>query len=131
MIAEELIWKRLGDSSVVTSEIIIAAAPDDGLRRSLEFALESNGFAVDAHPYAVQAFASRYALGAVCAVIDDRAVDDWKLAPEQFRCFAKPVILLVSVFRAAPNIQNVTLVAKPFLGGPLIDAVRDAIGRAP
>ncbi|BCH24224.1 transcriptional regulator protein FixT [Mesorhizobium sp. L-8-10] len=111
------------------SEIVITAAPDDGLRRSLEFALESSGFRVDAHSYATDAFASRYARRAACAVIDDRAVD-WKIAPGQFLIFARPVILLVSLFRAAPELQKVTLVTKPFLGGPLIEAVRNAITAA-
>lgn len=112
-----------------SSETIIAAAPDDGLRRSLEFAIESSGFRVIVHSYASDAFASQYALVAACAVIDDRAVD-WKAAPEQFSRFAKPVILLVSQFRPVPRAQNVTLVSKPFLGEPLIDAIRNAIAQA-
>ncbi len=111
-----------------SSETIIAAAPDDGLRRSLEFAIESSGFRVEVHSYATDAFASRYAVVAACAVIDDRAVD-WKAAPEQFTRFAKPVILLVSLFRNVPQAKNVTLVAKPFLGEPLIDAIRKAVAQ--
>lgn len=109
------------------SKIVIIAAPDEALRRSLEFALESGGFEVDAHLYATGAFASRCANDAACAVIDDRAVNDWRMAPEQFRRFAKPIILLVSFFRPAPQLPGVTLVTKPFLGEPLIEAVRNAV----
>lgn len=108
------------------SETILVAAPDEGLRRSLEFALESAGFEVDAHPYAVGAFASNCAGKAECAVIDDRAINDWRLLPDQLRSFARPVILLVSLFRSVPDLPRTTVVVKPFLGEPLIEAVRNA-----
>jgi ActR/RegA family two-component response regulator len=116
--------------NVVRSEIILVAAPDAGFRRSLAFALESDGFRVDAHPGAVEAFASRHARGAACAVIDDDAVADWRLAPEQFGRFARPVILLVGFFHTAPALPFTRIVTKPFLGAPLIEAVREAIGGA-
>lgn len=107
--------------------IILIAAPDEGLRRSLEFALESDGFTAEAHSHASDAFASSSARHAACAVIDERAVDDWKLAAEQVRQFARPVILLASYFRTVPRLPRVSLVTKPFLGEPLIDAVRTAL----
>lgn len=109
-------------------EIVLVSAPDDAFRRSLEFALASAGFRTDAHLHATGAFASQFASEAVCAVIDDRAVEDWKLAPEQFLRFAKPVVLLVSLFRTPPDFPGVTIVVKPFLGEPLIEAVRNAVG---
>lgn len=108
-------------------ETILIAAPDTVLRRSLEFALESDGFRVCAHPNASDALASADARQAACAVLDDDAIEDWEQAGEQFRRFAKPVILLVGLFHAAPDLPFVKPVMKPFLGEPLIEAVRSAV----
>lgn len=108
-------------------ELVLVAAPDRAFRRSLEFALESAGFQTEAHVYVTNAFSSRVAHGAACAVVDDHAVENWPLLPEQFRRFARPVILVAGRFPEAHPLPRVTLVMKPFLGKPLIDAVRDAI----
>lgn len=108
-------------------EIVLVAAPDAGFRHSLAFALASGGFDAKAHAQAAEAFASRHAWEAACAVIDDDAVADWRLAPVQFRQFGRPVILLVSFLHAAPALPLVRPLAKPFLGEPLIEAVRNAI----
>jgi|SRR5690606_25137148 len=107
--------------------IVLVAAPDAGLRRSIEFALASGRFKTDAHGYATSAFASSYANQAVCAVLDDEAIEDWRKAPAQFVDFARPIILLVSPFRLAPDAPLLTVLRKPFLGEPLISAVRDAV----
>lgn len=112
------------------SMIVLVAAPDAGFRHSLEFALASGGFTVRAHEYATDAFASDRAREAACAVVDDRAIDDWIQAYEEFSRFARPVVLLVSLFRAVPVRPLVTPLAKPFLGEPLIEAVRVAIASA-
>ncbi|MGB3386800.1 MAG: hypothetical protein WBA88_02335 [Pseudaminobacter sp.] len=104
--------------------MVLVAAADAGLRHSLEFVLKSAGFRVDSHLYTLDAFASLYARRAICAVVDDNAIDNWTQASEQFNNFAKPVILLVSLFRPAPDMPCVTPLMKPFLGEPLIDAVR-------
>lgn len=109
------------------TEIILIAAPDKGFRRSLEFALESDGFTVCAHPYASDALASADARRAACAVLDDDAIDDWEQARKQLSEFARPVILLVGLFHAAPDLPFVKPVMKPFLGEPLIEAVRSAV----
>lgn len=107
--------------------IVLVAAPDAGLRHSIEFALASEHFSTDAHRDADSAFASPYADQAVCAVLDDQALESWIEAPAQFERFAKPIILLVSLFRTMPDLPSVTLLRKPFLGEPLILAVRYAV----
>ena len=115
---------------MVLSATVLVAAPDAAFRRSLVFALESDGFAVHAHGQATDAFASDQARDAVCAVIDDDAVGDWALASRQFDQFGRPVILLVGFVRAVPVLPFARLVMKPFLGEPLIEAVRNAIASA-
>ncbi len=115
---------------MVPSAIILLAAPDAAFRHSLVFALESGGFAVHAHRHAVEAFASDRARDAACAVIDDDAVGDWALACEQFEQFGRPVVLLAGFLRAVPVPPLARLVTKPFLGEPLIEAVRNAVASA-
>lgn len=109
--------------------IVLVAAPDAGLRHSIEFALASGHFLTDAHRYAASAFASPSANQAGCAVLDDEAIENWMEAPAQFEHFAKPIILLVSLFRTVPDLRSLTVLRKPFLGEPLIMAVRDAVER--
>jgi FixJ family two-component response regulator len=111
---------------VVPSATILVAAPDDAFRRSLVFALESDGFTVSAHAEATKAFASPGARDAACAVIDDDAVADWILVSRQFDRFGRPVILLTE-FRQIPALPSIRLLMKPFLGEPLVKAVRDAV----
>jgi hypothetical protein len=89
--------------------------------------LESDGYKVDAYSYAVDAFASTSADEAVCAVVDDNAIDEWSKAHDQFHRFARPVILLVSLFRTAPELPHIRPLMKPFLGEPLLEAVRNAV----
>lgn len=110
--------------------IVLVAAPDAGLRHSIEFALAIGRFRADSHCYATPAFASRYANQAVCAVLDDEAIESWVEAPVQFEHFARPIILLVSLFRKVPDFTALTILRKPFLGEPLIMAVRDAVAGA-
>ncbi|MFU0504648.1 response regulator transcription factor [Pseudaminobacter sp. NGMCC 1.201702] len=106
---------------------ILVAAPDASFRHSLVFALESDDYSVHAFRYAEDAFVSAYVHKAACAVIDDDAVRDWDQVQEQFSRFAKPVILLVDQFRKAPELPAITPLMKPYLGAPLIKAVRNAI----
>lgn len=111
--------------------VVLVVAPDEGLRHSLAFALESGGFDVVSHAHAAEALASLHARAAACAVIDDGAIEDWKLAREQFDSFAKPVILLAGLFGKTPDLPFTRYLTKPFLGEPLIEAVRNATVGAP
>jgi len=112
---------------VVRSEIILVAAPDEAFRRSLAFALESDGFKISAHAGAADAFASHLSRTAACAVVDDDAVSDWKWASRQFDQFGRPVIVLVGFLQRAPALPFARFVTKPFLGEPLVNAVREAV----
>lgn len=108
--------------------IVLVAAPDTGLRHSLEFALASALFETDAHDYVTAAFASPHADQAACAVVDEYAVENWQEAPRQFERFARPVILLVGILGTVPNLPLLRPLTKPFLGEPLLEAVRSATG---
>jgi hypothetical protein len=110
--------------------IVLVAAPNTALRRSVVFVLASERLEAEAHRYAASAFASTRAECAVCAVIDDEAVENWEDAPAQFERFARPVILLVNLFGKVPDAPLLRQLVKPFLGEPLIKTVRDAIAGA-
>lgn len=110
--------------------IVLVAAPNEAFRRSVVFVLASEQLETDAHRYAANAFASTQAEYAVCAVIDDEAVENWEDALAQFERFARPVILLVSLLGKAPDAPLLRQLVKPFLGEPLINTVRDAIAGA-
>lgn len=112
---------------MTTPGIVLVAAPDGAFRRSLQFALESAGFVTDGAPRATGAFASKVAGQSVCAVIDDRAIDDWRRALEEFSRFGKPVVLVTDRADGVATLPNVTVVIKPFLGEPLIEAVKNAV----
>ena len=107
--------------------IVLVAAPNVAFRRSITFVLASERLETEAHSDATSAFASARAHCAVCAVIDDGAVENWEEAPEQFERFARPIILLVSLFGKVPDAPMLKQLVKPFLGEPLIKTVRDVI----
>jgi FixJ family two-component response regulator len=111
-------------------EIVLVAAPEPAFRRSMEFALWSAGFRTSGHARAHGALSSATPR-AGCAVLDDESVEDWPLLPVQVLGFARPVIMVMSGRRDLPGLPNVTLLMKPFLGEPLIEAVRRASGRRP
>lgn len=110
--------------------VVLVAAPNEVFRRSIVFVLASERLETDAYRYANSAFASTQAEYAVCAVIDDEAVERWEDAPAQFERFARPVILLVNLFGQVPDAPLLRQLVKPFLGEPLIKTVRDAIAGA-
>lgn len=114
----------------MAGQIVLVAAPNAAFRRSLVFVLASEHLLTDAHRYAAGAFASPAARRAVCAVIDDEAVESWKDASAQFEQFAKPIILLVDLVGKVPDAPLLRQLVKPFLGEPLIRTVRDAIAGA-
>ena len=115
---------------MVTQSIVLVVAPDRAFRRSLEFALESARYVTSGYSNIGAALASRTAAEAACVVIDDHAIANWSVAIKQFLRFAGPVVLIIERFNSIPVLQRVTLVMKPFLGEPLIDAVRKAIADA-
>lgn len=121
---------RQGAPHLTAATLVLVVAPHKDLRHSLAFALEADGFAVDTHVHTSDAFASPQADTAECAVVDDAAIENWLTAKEEFRRFGKPVFLLVGKIRPIPDLPPLTtILTKPFLGNPLIEAVRDVVTR--
>ena len=114
----------------VTSLVLIVA-PDLGFRRSLEFALEAEGFTVDSHALVSAAVESPCAASAICSVVDEDALRDWAPEPLTFDRLAKPVILLVDRFLPIPEQAGITILMKPLLGSVLTESVHALVATAP
>ena len=102
---------------------VLVVASDQAMLRSLTFALEAEGYAVEAR--------SNFLVGAlpcaerVCAVVDEAALAD-PCDPAELSGLHLPVILLVERKSAMPVLPGLRLVEKPPLGRDLLDAVAAA-----
>ncbi len=115
--------EQMGTALLAVTDLVLIVAPHGGFRRSLEFALEAEGFAVDSHALLSTAVESSFLAAAVCSVVDEDALLDWAPEPETFNRLAKPVILLVDRLTPIPEQVGMTILTKPLLGTALIDSV--------
>ena len=112
------------------TSLVLIVAPDLGFRRSLEFALEAEGFVVDSHASVSTAVESPRALVAVCSVVDEDALRDWAPEPLTLDRLVKPVILLVDRFLPIPEQAGITILMKPLLGSVLTESVHALVATA-
>ncbi|RWB26186.1 transcriptional regulator [Mesorhizobium sp.] len=108
---------------MAAASIVLIVVPDREFRRSLEFALEVEGFSVASHASLADAMASPAAADAVCAVVDEGA---FRIDPASRRTLdrlAKPVILLADGFSAAGDDPQ-TVLTKPLQGSALIELIQ-------
>jgi hypothetical protein len=110
------------------SGAILVAAPGAELRQSIVFALEADGFEVDAHASLGAAIAASGSSGALCFVVDENALNGHANGAMVLQKFGLPVILLVDRLRAIPRLARVKVLTKPLLGQRLIEMVRGASG---
>lgn len=103
---------------------VLVVAPDYGLRRSLEFALEVEGFAVLSFDDVNAALASPSTAAGGCIVVDEEALLNDPRAMTAVRGFHKPILLLVDCSRSTPDVLGVRVLRKPLLGNALITAIR-------
>jgi hypothetical protein len=99
--------------------VIQVNAPDREFRRSLEFALEAEGFSVDSHALVAGAEASPTASEAVCAVVDEGAL---RVDPARRRSLdrlIKPVELLADGFSSIEEVSGLVVLIKPLQGNGL------------
>lgn len=120
---------------LATIQHVVVVVPDPELRRSIEFALEAEGFGIEAHDRLGAALASPCIDDAACAVIDEAVIGarKGKETPGLER-ITQPVVLLVDQLRAVPQAPaGIRVLTKPLLGRMLVETVLAAIadGRAP
>ncbi|MET3649188.1 CheY-like chemotaxis protein [Phyllobacterium ifriqiyense] len=105
---------------------VLVVAPDYGLRRSLEFALEVEGFAVLAFESLAAALASTRVAEGRCIIMDEEAISNDPSAPAMLRIIREPILLLVDGAGPVSTTPGVRVLRKPILGNALIMAVRSA-----
>jgi len=102
---------------------ILVVAPKPEFRRSIEFALEAEGFGVESHALLASALESPLAEVADCTVIDDHAVNAMNGGWVALSRFKQPIVLLGNHEQPAGLPPHVTVLLKPLLGRSLIDTV--------
>ena len=107
---------------------ILVIAEESDLRRSLQFALDAEGYEVTARSTLAPA---ELALPFDCTIVDHHAADrDAAAAIAFFAAFA-PIVLLADE-RTHPLCAHATrIVLKPLLGPALSAAIREAIDASP
>lgn len=103
---------------------LLIVAPDPDLRRSLEFALEAEGYAVAS---CATIDAADMAEAYDCTILDHRAAAAPTDAVLSFCRRADPVVLLAGNPTPWLAARVFRVVQKPLLGEPLSNAIRDAI----
>ena len=111
-------------------KLVLVVAPDHDLRRSVEFALEAEEFAVESYAHLFAAVASPTATSSKCAVVDEDAIlnqisSGWQALVR----LNKPVVLLVDQLHIFPDLADLQVLAKPLLGDRLIEMVGSAMAR--
>lgn len=106
---------------------VLVVAPDHVFRRSLEFVLEAEGFAVDSHALLSAAIVSPLAKIAACAVVDEDAIKNQASGRDALGGLAKPVVLLVDRLPPFPYAARTRVLVKPMLGNALIETVQNLI----
>lgn len=102
---------------------ILIVASDQAMRRSLTFALQAEGYAVDAKPQLDAESCSLKLDGKACAIVDLDALGDQRNPTAELAQLNRPVILLVERMRRPPVLPGLRIVEKPPLGRDLLDAV--------
>lgn len=108
-------------------QMVLVVAPDEELRRSIEFALEAEGFPVQSQSQLSLAQELRGPGTFACIVIDENAIGGWKAGWDQVAQFASPIVLLIDQLQHIPEIDLMTVVTKPLLGRVLVEAVFHAV----
>lgn len=109
------------------ASMVLVVATNPGFRKSLEFALEAEGYVVDSQAQLARAIASPLNPATRCAIVDEDAVRNWTDGWSDLASFPRPVILLVDRPWPSPDPDGVMILVKPLLGNALIEAVEQVI----
>ncbi|PWE48101.1 hypothetical protein DEM26_19990 [Thioclava sp. NG1] len=102
---------------------VFVVAQDDGLRRSIAFALEAEGLLVmsSGSLRTMREVSGAAEIG--CAVIDEDAISSEENGWHLVMGFAVPIVLLADRLRTMSDTFSGTVLLKPLLGGRLVEAV--------
>ena len=117
-------------AALAVTSMVLVVAPDPGFRRSIEFALEAEGYGVESRAKLSSATTSPAASLACCAVIDENGTEDVADAWKFLWHFPKPIVLLVDKPWSLPEPDGMKVLVKPLLGDALVEAVRHVVARS-
>ena len=116
--------------ALAVTSMVLVVAPDPGFRRSIEFALEAEGYGVDSRAQLSDGTTSPAASLVCCAVIDEDATEGGADAWKFLWHFPKPIVLLVDRPWSLPEPDGMKVLVKPLLGNALVEAVRHVVARS-
>jgi DNA-binding NtrC family response regulator len=108
------------------ADTILVVASDAELRRSIEFALEAEGYLVSSHARLSDAAISSAISVAACVVVDEDSLQnlvDWGMLSR----LTKPTVLLADRSERLPATDAARILFKPLLGNALVETVHDAV----
>lgn len=114
------------DWNTLPHSIIIVVASDVELRRSIEFALEAEGYVVTSHGRLLEATMSPAASAAACIVVDEDSLQDladWRM----FCSLTTPTVLLADKSERPGGTDAACIIFKPLLGNALVETIRRAV----
>jgi hypothetical protein len=103
---------------------VLLVAPDSDLRKSVEFALQAEGYDVTSCASIGARERPRYD----CTIVDHHALGNNQRFAADFCRIFRPVILLANLVPHPLSPFAYRTVMKPLLGAALTDAIHDAIG---
>ncbi|QPC86336.1 transcriptional regulator [Mesorhizobium sp. NBSH29] len=106
------------------AKTIIVVAPEGAFRRSLEFALEVEGFSVESHAQLSEAERSPTIAIALCAVVDESVLGSGAGPARSLDMIPRPVILLANEISTAVARKGLMVLTKPLCGSDLADALQ-------
>lgn len=109
---------------------VLVVVPDGELRRSIEFAFEAEGFAIERCATLLEAAGASARAEVVCLVVDENAIVPVMGASPAIQPATKPVILLVDKLRGIAAVDGLKILTKPLLGHLLVDTVADVIAHS-
>ncbi len=121
--------RKMASTPMDAKLTVLVVAPDQAIRRSLSFALEAEGYRVDASPGLHSGALPPTGRETACAIVDEDALTDRKNPVPELSGLYLPVILLVEQRRHLPALPRLSIIEKPPLGRDLLDAVAAASGR--
>ncbi len=121
-----ILARTKSDKDALPTSIILVVASDVDLRRSIEFALEAEGYVVNSHARLFEATMSPTASAAACMVVDEASLQD--LADWRMFCrLTKPSVLLADQSKRLVGTEAACIIFKPLLGNALVETVRQVV----
>jgi FixJ family two-component response regulator len=109
---------------VLTVQVVV---PDSELRRSIAFALEAEGYAIEQHVQLADAIGASTRPGVVCTVVDENALAGRSaqgLIPQGAH---SPLVLLVDKMRTTAASSGLKVLTKPLLGHLLVETIDELV----